>query len=293
MPAILPTSHLFCEAISDPANFTIKGVPSFFFDNIAFFEEKGFNCEILNPDGGNFAKYYTCHQCPTGYRSVPDKTVFQANSCTLCPAGGYYQDEVGQSHCKECANGTYVEPSLIPAKKAASCHVCPHGTDTDRHAGSRACYCLPSHCRTNRFGKCDECNEPGQRCVNDYLSVRKGYWWSWNISNNASVAEMKKQYIEFIHNSEIKDFSYLHKTVSYTGTVPKIYPCPIKESCNGSKDDKSSMRVRDEEMCSSGYTGTLCGKCIPGYYSFQMENRSSNFRFNNLVSGTSSNFMRY
>lgn len=60
------------------------------------------------------------YECPAGYYCPTGSSVQ-----TLCPAGTY-QDEVGQSVCKECPEGFYCDSSLGPIVNY-TIYVCPEG----------------------------------------------------------------------------------------------------------------------------------------------------------------------
>ncbi|XP_031565009.1 leucine-rich repeat-containing protein 15-like [Actinia tenebrosa] len=47
--------------------------------------------------------------------------------CSECSAGGFYQDEMAQTKCKECNIGTYVHPNNTPGSTPLSCQACPQG----------------------------------------------------------------------------------------------------------------------------------------------------------------------
>ena len=179
--------------------------------------------------------------------------------------GGFYQDATGQRNCNKCVNGTYVSPERQPGTSATDCAVCPEGTNTTRHAGHRACYCLKNFYRLDRFGRCYACLDPGQNCTNDYLHVKTGYWMSWNVSRSQSGEELENEYYEFISNIR-KKTGYNESTAKFAKPLPKIHLCPIPGSCNGV--DHMQLRFRESSMCTKGYEGTLCAVCQPSYYSW-------------------------
>ena len=41
--------------------------------------------------------------------------------------GGFYQDQMGQLHCKRCSPGTYVSMHRHPGRSATDCWACPYG----------------------------------------------------------------------------------------------------------------------------------------------------------------------
>ena len=67
------------------------------------------------------------------------------------------------------------------------------GTNSDAHAGFRACECLEGYYRTHMFELCRKC-EDGLNCENGYATLKPGYWWKWR--NNS----LKDRYRVFIAN---------------------------------------------------------------------------------------------
>ncbi|PFX11682.1 hypothetical protein AWC38_SpisGene24497, partial [Stylophora pistillata] len=65
------------------------------------------------------ATCYKCSFCSTGTRGT-------FRSCLNCPKGGFYQDEMGQTECKNCSTGTYVPEKHYPGKSATDCRACPY-----------------------------------------------------------------------------------------------------------------------------------------------------------------------
>ena len=144
--------------------------------------------------------------------------------------------------------------------------MCPKGTNTTALANYRACFCLKNFYRLDRFGSCYRCSEPGQKCVDDYLSVQPGYWISWNISNHHNRSQLENDYVLFVDNLKTRNNSYRRdNTMKFFKLFPKIHPCPIEDSCNGTN---GSVRIRERDMCSKGYEGPLCAVCQPRYYSW-------------------------
>ena len=110
------------------------------------------------------------------------------------------------------------------------------------------------------------CSENGQKCSNDYLSVRAGYWMSWNISNDYNGTQLENEYAHFVENLKIRSDNYPRTTIEYTKPFPRIHRCPIEDSCNGS--DSQRARIQQSDMCSRGYEGILCAVCKSSYYSW-------------------------
>ena len=183
---------------------------------------------------------------------------------TALRIGGFYQDEVGSIECKECVSGTFVDPSRLPGTSATKCHVCPEGTKTRQPAGHKACSCLDGYYRLQRFGGCYRCaDDAGEECIDDYLSVKPGYWWRWSTFGSQNETEEETKYVNFTES--LNETHYLQTTVNFTAALPTIYRCPLEESCNGSN---GSRRIKDDNMCSKGYKGVLCGECDYYYYSW-------------------------
>ena len=102
----------------------------------------------------------------------------------------------------------------------------------------------------SRFGHCESCPSQGLECVNESVSLKKGYYWQWD-------SEVKRlAYEAFAKNLEIEDETYLMNTSLYNGTLPKPYQCPRVKSCEGGLESK----------CAIGYSGPLCEVCQNGYY---------------------------
>ena len=182
--------------------------------------------------------------------------------------GGFYQDDSGKSLCKNCVNGSFVAPHSSPGKTASACQVCPRGTKTSDHAGYRACKCLTNYYRLERFGPCFKCRYAGQQCMNDYASVKRGYWWNWASNGVNTTDELEQAYRDFANNLSVLDDSYSRESMNFSGYLPQIYRCPIKDACNGRSDAEAKVRIGNAKMCSEGYQGALCAQCSKGYYTW-------------------------
>lgn len=101
-----------------------------------------------------------------------------------------------------------------------------------------------------RFGACESCPSQGLDCVNDSVSLKKGYYWQWESEQN------RLAYKAFANNLKIENDSYWRNTSSYNGTLPKPYLCPRAKSCEGGLESK----------CATGYSGPLCEVCESSYY---------------------------
>jgi hypothetical protein len=217
----------------------------------------GFVCKELELEAANFM----CGECPTGTMASTPNHCYGAKDltsfCYTCPAGGWYQNKAGQKRCKKCVNGTYVAPDKAPGRNPLECSVCPTGTDTNRHAGYRACLCLDGYYRLDRFGPCKPCNDtsPGLECNREYPAVKPGYWWSW-----ANSGDEQQHYVNFVRQLKIKNDSYNKTFTAFKGNLPIVYRCQLQGSCQGG--------ITDEEMCAKGYVGPLCGVCDIDYFSW-------------------------
>lgn len=124
------------------------------------------------------------------------------------------------------------------------------GTRTNLYSGHRACKCIEGFHRPNRFGPCESCPSKGLDCVNESVSLKKGYYWQWD-------SEIKRRaYKAFADNLKIQNNTYARNTTSYNGTLPVPYQCPQAASCEGGLESK----------CAKGYTGPLCEVCEDGFY---------------------------
>ncbi|KAJ8048350.1 Leucine-rich repeat-containing protein 15 [Holothuria leucospilota] len=213
---------------------------------------QGFNCTI------NKRSFSQCEPCRPG--TFGDGTI----GCYPCPAGGFYQDAIGQAAsvrkgmaCKDCNIGTFVKDE--GAISIRECLVCPEGTNQTTKAGFRACYCKENYTRTHRFGPCELCTEKGVNCVSqEYQSLLPGFYWNWTFEK-ANLT----QYAQFAENLQEKSRFY-NDHVNYSGQIPKVFKCERPANClnNGN----TTLQII-EGTCETGYRGWMCSKCKPGYYS--------------------------
>ncbi|PFX23299.1 Vasorin [Stylophora pistillata] len=77
----------------------------------------GSACDVTMPNP--FLWCYNCSFSPAGTYGTP-------LLCLKCPAGGFYQDEMGQIECKNCSTGTYVPERHYLGKSATDCYSCPY-----------------------------------------------------------------------------------------------------------------------------------------------------------------------
>ena len=130
------------------------------------------------------------------------------------------------------------------------------GTNTSIFAGFRACKCLGGFHRFHLFEGCKQCDQDGLKCVDDYATLKPGYWWKWR---NKTHKLLYKNYTRnfpnvtpvFGMNSSRSDV-----IINYPVILPMPHKCPRNESCEGGLDSK----------CHAGYKGPLCEVCSAGYY---------------------------
>ncbi|XP_078362624.1 uncharacterized protein LOC144646519 [Oculina patagonica] len=213
-------------------------------DHLEGFIGSGFICQKCQIPPGH-SKCRNCSFCMTGTYS----TYNPYTSCLQCPAGGFYQDEMGQFKCKNCSIGTYVPEKDHPGKSATDCRACPYGTRSNETAGYRACRCLHNFYRFDRFGPCTACPDYGLNCDNDTAILAPNYFWKWN--NQAM-----KNYTEFVVNIHTIGPEYNKNFSTFQGLLPKPLKCPYPGSCKGGISS----------ACSVGYQGTLCATCSYNHY---------------------------
>ena len=109
------------------------------------------------------------------------------------------------------------------------------------------------------FKGCKPCDQNGLQCVNEYVTLLKGYWWKWKNETH------KQLYEHFAINLKNTSFSpSLWRNLStgndslfeYSYVLPRPHKCPRKESCTGGL----------HSLCATGYQGPLCEVCNDGYY---------------------------
>ena len=189
---------------------------------------------------------FTCKPCLPGHFLL-----IKERSCSMCPPGGFYQDQLAQIKCKRCPLGQYVPPEKAPGKNPLECTTCPERTRTNESAGYRACKCLNGFFRKHRFGGCVKCETQGIQCEGDYQTLAPDFWWSWDYS----VACFRK-YLAFVDNLKLQDNTYNRNSWSFDCPIPKSHRCPSKGICLGG--------IRSQ--CRKGYIGPLCALCKKGHY---------------------------
>ncbi|KAJ8048221.1 Leucine-rich repeat-containing G-protein coupled receptor 5 [Holothuria leucospilota] len=206
-------------------------------------EKDGFHCTI----SGNRTE---CSPCKAG--TFGD----QRGSCLRCPAGGFYQDEIGLTHCKLCKNGTFVKSG--GGFSSAQCEVCPEGTNQTKEAGYRACFCKANFTRTNRSNGCFFCTEEGLNCSLDFKVLLPGYYWNWSFPHLNIT-----QYSFFVRNLQVEqNFIPSNPNTSYTYLMPQVFKCARTANC---PNEDSATRITG--TCGHGYRGWLCSKCKAKFYS--------------------------
>ncbi|XP_078366402.1 uncharacterized protein LOC144650576 [Oculina patagonica] len=197
----------------------------------------------------------SCARCSTGYACYncsfcsPGSYGDREGTCVKCPAGGFYQDEMGETGYKTCSNGTYVSEERHPGKSATDCWACPYGTLSNDTAGYRACRCLHGFYRLNRFGPCSACPAYGVDCNNDTAILAPNYFWKWTEQN-------KLFYKSFVDNINTIGPTYNKSFSKFTSSLPKPLKCPRVASCKGGIDSE----------CNEGYQGILCATCTTDHY---------------------------
>ena len=92
--------------------------------------------------------------------------------------------------------------------------------------------------------------------MDDYATLKSGYWWSWRNKTHKLLYEnftMNVANITFVVRTDSSRNDTLNE---YPYVLPKPHKCPRKDSCKGGLDSK----------CSDGYEGPLCEVCSAGYY---------------------------
>ncbi|CAH3018879.1 unnamed protein product, partial [Porites evermanni] len=214
-------------------------------DEVAYdlksFRQSGFICHPCPYSHYLNSMCWNCTFCKDGLKSLDD-------SCKACPAGGFYQDQMGQITCKYCSIGTYVSIERHPGKRASDCWACPYGTLSNESAVYRACRCFEGFYRLDRFGPCSECPAHGINCVNDTAILAPHYYWKWT---NQSNSFFYKNFVQNIHEA-----GYNQNYSRFIMPLPKPVKCPYAGSCKG----------RIDSDCNKGYQGNLCAICRSGYY---------------------------
>ena len=124
------------------------------------------------------------------------------------------------------------------------------GTLSNETAGYRACRCLQSFYRLDRFGPCSTCPPYGFVCEDDTAILAPNYFWKWS---NQSEKERFKGFVNNIH-SYGSDYNKSFST--FNNSLPKPLKCPHAKSCKGGIDSE----------CHQGYQGNLCATCSNGFY---------------------------
>ncbi len=131
------------------------------------------------------------------------------------------------------------------------------GTLSNTTAGYRACRCLDSFYRQDRFGPCSKCASSGIVCRKDTAILAPNYYWKWIDLTS------KESYRGFLENINISGPEYNHSYSKFLGSLPTPLKCPYLGSCKGGIDSE----------CHEGYSGTLCATCTADHF----------FRFNTCI----------
>ncbi|XP_022807952.1 putative leucine-rich repeat-containing protein DDB_G0281931 isoform X1 [Stylophora pistillata] len=215
------------------------------------FESSGFECLDCEPIHEYGSRCRNCSLCQIGYFMYAKKI------CAKCPAGGFYQDEMGQIDCKRCSIGTFVSEIQHPGTSSTDCVACPYGTLSNETAKYRACRCLQNFYRSDRFGPCSACPPEGFVCEKDTAILAPNYFWKWSSQSE------KELYKGFVNNIHLFGPDYNKSYSTFNTLLPKPLKCPRAESCKGGIDSE----------CRQGYEGDLCATCSHGFY----------FRFNSCL----------
>ncbi|XP_071852180.1 uncharacterized protein [Apostichopus japonicus] len=210
--------------------------------------------DVLRYQGFNCTRNSTtviCQPC------TPGSYGNESGQCTPCPAGGFYQDDIGTNSCSHCHNGSFVKNGN--GSSAMQCILCPEGTKQSTFAGYRACPCKENYTRLHRFEKCSVCLEEGLNCSQDYKALLPGYYWNWTFPN-ASLME----YSNFVLNLQTENVHYDQSTVEYKQLIPRVFACSRPENCvNNNSHEVDGIAG----SCAVGYRGWLCSKCVKEFHS--------------------------
>ena len=124
------------------------------------------------------------------------------------------------------------------------------GTQYDAFAKFRACPCMDSFYRLDRFGPCNKCPSVGLTCENETVTLTKGFFWQWESPESRAL------YKKFIKELQVQSTAYDPNHTKYELFFPRVYACPVTSSCQGGM----------QSLCSKGYEGPLCAVCSNGYY---------------------------
>ncbi|XP_071832004.1 uncharacterized protein [Apostichopus japonicus] len=243
LPTIKKNLKATCQPPSTPMVLNVRSEASLWFAN------RGFECSDTQIE-----RFLTCTSCPTG---TYGKLLGWESRCHACPKGGFYQDQVGQFSpnstsikCKICNPGTFVKEGA--GQSPLSCLVCPTGTNKDASAGFRACFCLENYFRRDRFDKCEFCSQEGVQCKDDYMTIRKDYYWNW------SYADIEG-YKRFVENLLTFNESYEETATRVNGSLPKAHKCLKTGRCDNDVDQIAGN-------CAQGYTGWMCTTCDKNFF---------------------------
>jgi len=95
--------------------------------------------------------------------------------------------------------------------------------------------------------------------VNDYVTLKSGYWWKWHNETNRVLY---KNFISTLINATFRPVVRTNASggndsvIEYHYTLPRPHKCPREKSCLGGL----------ESSCAVGYEGPLCEVCSARYY---------------------------
>lgn len=118
----------------------------------------------------------------------------------------------------------------------------------------RACKCLKSYYRLDRFGPCTFCTK-GYVCDKENVDLAAGFFWVWESR------KYQENYEIFKKDLGMENLTYEQR--AFKGVIPQAYACPLAESCFGGILSK----------CAVGYTGPLCAVCEKRYFNMMAKCR--------------------
>ena len=114
--------------------------------------------------------------------------------------------------------------------------------------------------RTHLFKGCEPCDKEGLECVDDFASLKQGYWWKWKNESYKLLYEQftnNLKHASFIPilrgNSSKANLSIIEYPSDH---LPKPHKCPLEKSCIGGPNSS----------CAPGYKGPMCAVCSDGFY---------------------------
>ena len=113
--------------------------------------------------------------------------------------------------------------------------------------------------RANLFEGCKPCNQDGLKCVDDYATLKNGYWWEWQ---NETRRLFYENFMITLANNTVSPLTPVNSSDRYSVTIEYPYALPLPHKCSR---EESCMGGLDSS-CQAGYKGPLCEVCSAGYY---------------------------